>query len=200
MRTCKRLLPLLLSLAFVFQGYASDRSAKYEITPMYSNVGFSIMKFFIKEEGGFRDYGGEIFYDPDHPERSWVNMTVKAASIDTRIDNRDKALRSEDFFDVDHYPTLSFKSVSVAAKPGDTLDVTGDLTIHGVTKRITLPVHFLGVRKLQGWGEFAGFDTEFTIDRTAFGVNAARWSGGRLILSNEVTIHLAIGGTKAGTK
>jgi polyisoprenoid-binding protein YceI len=196
----RRLLPAVLLIATVCQGSAPAPAAHYEITPVYSNVGFSILKFFFKEEGGFRDYSGEFFYDPQHPERSSVEMTVKAASIDTRNENRDKALRSGDFFDVEHYPTLSFKSVSVAAKSADMLEVTGNLTIHGVTQRITIPVHFLGFRQLQGWGEFAGFDTVFTIDRTAFGVNALRWSGGQLILSKEVTIHLAIGGSKAGTR
>jgi polyisoprenoid-binding protein YceI len=177
-----------------------SRASIYEITHLYSNVSFSITKIFFKEEGGFRDYSGEIFYDPEHPERSRVSMTVQAASIDTRVEGRDKVLRSDDFFDVAGYPTLTFKSTSVSARPGDMLDVTGDLTIRGVTKRITVTAHFLGIRSMPGWGEFAGFDTVFTIDRTDFGVNGSRWSGGNLILSKEVTIHLALGGLKPGSK
>lgn len=87
-----------------------------------------------------------------------------------------------------------------ACKNQGEYEVTADLTIHGVSKRITIPVHFLGRKQLPGWGDFVGFDSLFTIDRTAFGVNGSHWGGGNLVLSKEVTIHLAIGGMKQGSK
>jgi polyisoprenoid-binding protein YceI len=177
-------------------GSTVSSAATYKVTPLYSNVSFSIMKFFFQEEGGFGAYSGTIFYDPVHPERSHVAMTVQAASIDTRNSNRDASLRSDDFFDVEKYPTLSFMSTSVARRGKDELEVTGDLTIRGVTKQITIPVKFLGAKQVPAWGDFVGFDTVFTIDRTAFGVNGSKWSGGNLVLSKEVTIHLAIGAIK----
>src|SRR6185369_3230858 len=99
------------------------QATTYEIAHLYSNVGFTITKIFFKEDGGFRDYSGKILYDPDHPERSTVQMTVQAASIDTRNDTRDKVLRSDDFFDTEHYPTLSFVSTSVTPKSGGALAV-----------------------------------------------------------------------------
>ncbi len=171
-------------------------AATYRISPVYSNVSFSIMKFFFTEEGGFGAYNGTICYDPSRPEKSQVTMSVQAASIDTRNSQRDDVLRSEDFFDVQKYPTLSFVSTSVTSKANNQLEVSGDLTIHGITRQISIPVKFLGAKQMPGWGDFVGFDTVFTIDRTAFGVNGAKWSGGRLILSHDVTIHLTIGAVK----
>jgi polyisoprenoid-binding protein YceI len=197
----KRILLCVLVLAQIAPVCASEKAATYEITHVYSNVSFSITKFFFKEDGGFGQYSGEIFYDPDHPERSHVQMTVQATSIDTRNEGRDRVLRSDDFFDVARYPTLSFVSTSVSSKQGGgMLDVAGDLIIHGVTKHITIPVRFLGAKQVPGWGSFVGFDTEFTIDRTEFGVNGTRWSGGALILSKEVNVHLSIGATRMSGK
>ena len=193
------LLALALSLVAV-PAFAYDGSATYEISHVYSNVSFSIMKFFFKEDGGFRSYTGEVYYDPAHPERSHVRMTVQTDSIDTRNEGRDRALRSDDFFDAEQYPTLSFVSTSVTPKSDNLFDVTGDITIHGVTKHITIPARFLGEKYLPGWGDFVGFDTEFTIDRNAFGVNGSRWSGGAAVLSKDVNIHLAIGAIRPGSQ
>jgi polyisoprenoid-binding protein YceI len=187
-------------LAVVAPGCAADPAYTYQITHEFSNVSFSITKIFFKEEGGFRDYSGEIYFDPAHPERSRVQMTVQAASIDTRIEGRDRVLRSDDFFDTARYPTLSFVSTSVSAKAGGLLEVAGDLTIHGITRHITIPVRFLGTRKTENRGDIVGFDMEFTIDRTEFGVNGSRWSGGTLILSKDVNIHLAIGALGNGAQ
>jgi polyisoprenoid-binding protein YceI len=180
--------------------FARDSAPTYAISPVFSNVDFSIMKFFFEETGGFRNYSGEITYDPAHPERSHIQMTVQSASIDTRNEGRDSVLRSDDFFDIARYPTLTFVSTSVSPKHDNLLDVTGDLTIHGITKRVTIPVRFLGEKQLQGWGDFVGFDTEFTIDRSEYGVNGTRWGGGTAILSKNVKIHLVIGAIKPGSK
>jgi polyisoprenoid-binding protein YceI len=201
MRYIRRILPLALALSLLTApAFAYDGASTYQISHVYSNVSFSIMKFFFKEDGGFRTYTGEVYYDPAHPERSHVRMTVQAASIDTRNEGRDRALRSDNFFDVEHYPTLTFVSTSVTPKSGNLLEVTGDITIHGVTKHITIPVRFLGEKYLQGWGDFLGFDTEFTIDRTAFGVNGSRWSGGAAVVGTDVNIHLAIGAIRPGSQ
>ena len=194
----KRILFCILMCALVAPAQASDNPATYDITHVYSNVSFNITKFSFKEEGGFRQYSGKIFYDPDHPERSHVQMIVQAESIDTRDEGRDRALRSDNFFDVARYPTLSFVSTSIAPKQNGMLDVAGDLTIHGVTKHITIPVHFLGTKQMQGWGDFIGFNTEFTIDRTEFGVNGgSSWAG---ILGKEVEIHLSVGAFREGER
>jgi polyisoprenoid-binding protein YceI len=189
-----RILACILSLALTAPSQESSKAATYDITHVYSSVSFNITKFFFNEEGGFRQYSGKIFYDPDHPERSRVQMIVQAESIDTRNDGRDRVLRS----DVARYPALSFVSTSVVPRQNGMLDVAGDLTIHGVTKLITIPVRFLGTKQMQGWGDFIGFDTEFTIDRTEFGVNGGpSWSP---ILGKEVEIHLSVGAFREGDR
>jgi polyisoprenoid-binding protein YceI len=172
---------------------ANGCEAKYIVSKQLSNVNFTITKIFFKEQGGFRDYAGEICFDSEHPERSIVRITVQTASIDTGNDTRDNELRTDDFFDVAKYPTMTFVSRAISVGGPNLLEVSGDFSLHGTTKSITVPVHLLGTRTVQGFGTFVGFDTEFVIDRTLFSVDGSRWSGGSLILSKEVNVHLAIG-------
>lgn len=200
MRNRRMLLAGLLLLSLAPFARAADSAATFDVTPLYSNVSFSITKIFFKEDGGFRNYSGEIYYDPDHVERSHVSIVVQAASIDTRNETRDRVLRSDDFFDVERYPTLSFVSTSVTPAPDRAVDVSGDLSIRGVTKHVTIRAHFLGRRQMQGWGDFVGFDTDFVVNRADFGVNGSRWSGGQLLLSNDVNVHLSIGAIRHGSK
>jgi polyisoprenoid-binding protein YceI len=125
---------------------------------------------------------------------SSVNVTIKAASIDTSQPDRDTHLRSDDFFGVEANPTISFKSIRVAknGKP-NVFDVTGTLTMHGITKEITLPVTYLGAAK-DPWGkERAGFETEITVNRKDYGLNwnAALETGGFLV-GDDVKINLSI--------
>jgi polyisoprenoid-binding protein YceI len=174
-----------------------DHPLSVRVEQAFSTVGFSIMEFGVmKQDGSFRDFTGNVLYDQAHPERSHVNFTVQVASIDARSHNRERALLSDDFFDAQRFPTMTFTSTSVSAQPDHTLQVAGDITIRGVTKHITVPVRYLGLNHLNNESNqtFAGFETTFTIDRTEFGVNGARWQGGKLLLSKEVTVHLTIGG------
>jgi polyisoprenoid-binding protein YceI len=165
----------------------------YRVLPEHSAVGFSIVKWMVfRETGRFTAFSGTIQYDPQRPSSSSVAIDVRTASLDTGIAMRDSVLRSDDFFDVDRFPTMSFRSVAVAADTSSTLQVTGDLAIRGVPHRITIPVTVLGTSRVHGVGDIAGFETRFAIDRTAFGVNGTRWSGGRLSLSREVEIELRL--------
>jgi polyisoprenoid-binding protein YceI len=188
-------LTLLLTLLAACQSRPTDgQSLSLTVTPVFSNVGFSIMEFGVmKQDGSFRDFSGDIFYDPAHPERSHVSIVVHVDSIDARSQHREAALRSDDFFDTQRFPTMTFTSTSVAALPDKTLQVTGDITIRGVTKRITIPVRYLGFMRVSDRSSYAGFESTFTLDRTEFGVNGSRWQGGRLLLGKEVTINLQIG-------
>lgn len=188
-------LTLLLTLLAACQNRpAASNPLSLTVSPAFSSVGFSIMEFGVmKQDGSFRDFNGDIFYDPAHPERSYVNFVVQVDSIDARSRNRENALRSDDFFDTQRFPTMSFASTSVAARPDGTLQVTGDITIRGVTRRITIPVRYLGFMRVSEQNSYAGFESTFMIDRTEFGVNGARWQAGRLLLGKEVTVTLQIG-------
>lgn len=169
----------------------------YRISKDYTTLSFTATKWKIfKEEGIFQDFSGSMMYDPSGPEASAIDVIVQAASLDTRNMTRDKVLRSDDFFDVEKYPTLSFHSISTKTTGADSLDVTGDLTIHSITRRITVPVKIIGARVLPGIGEFAGFEATFNIDRRDFAILGTRWSGNTLAIDPLVFIHLIIGGVR----
>lgn len=170
---------LLLPLA------AQAQPVTWNVDPVHSDVGFKVRHLLTPVRGQFGEFDGVIVYDPETPANSSVEMTVQATSIDTDNPKRDEHLRSPDFFDVASHPTLHFRSKKVA-KMGDNLAVTGDLTIRGVTREVTIPVQVLGVM-----GDKAGFATEFTIDRQDYGVNWNRaLDQGGAVLGDEVTIDL----------
>jgi polyisoprenoid-binding protein YceI len=144
--------------------------------------------------GQFRDFDAVINIDRAKPAASNVEFTVQAASIDTDNENRDKHLKSADFFDVEKYPTISFKSTAV--KPSskkDVYDVTGNLSIHGVTKQVTLPVAFLGFGKDGRGNSKAGFEIETTVNRKDYGIvwNRTLDEGG-LLLGEDVKVTINI--------
>jgi polyisoprenoid-binding protein YceI len=154
-----------------------------------SHIGFAVYKWVVfKEEGRFKDFSGTVVYDPKNPSAGQVEFTVQAGSIDSRNEGRDQALRSKEFFYVERYPTLSFKSTSVLAKSADSLLVSGDLTMRGVTKRITIPVKVLGITRVRNVGELAGFESTFVVNREDFGI-AHGWK----IIGKEATVQLMIG-------
>jgi polyisoprenoid-binding protein YceI len=165
---------------------AAAQPATYKVDPVHSGVSFTIRHFVSEVEGRFKDYAGTIKYDAQHPADSSVQFTVQAASIDTGNDSRDKDLRSDNYFSVEKFPTLSFVSSKVTPKGGNTLDVTGNLTIKGVTKTITIPATFLGEMKTQ-MGQRAGFHSAFTIKRTDYGV-----TGGAPIVGDDVNITIRV--------
>ncbi len=174
---------------------AAPGAHAYSIDPHHSHVGFRIRHLVSRVDGRFKDFAGTVTYDPRAPQSSSVEVTVQATSIDTDTPRRDDDLRSDNFFDVAKFPTLSFQSVSVQPRSADKLDVTGDLTLHGVTKRVTIPVEVLGTMPFRG-GEKAGFATTFTIDRKDYGItwNRAIDQGGALLGDEvEVSIQLETG-------
>ena len=167
----------------------------YTIDRNHSSIGFRIRHLVSNVDGRFGDFAGTITYDSAKPENSSVDVTVQATSIDTDTPRRDDDLRSDNFFDVAKYPTLTFKSVSIQKKSANELTLTGDLTMHGVTKRITVPVDVLGTMPFRG-GEKAGFSTTFEVNRKDYGItwNRALDNGGALLGDDvKVTINLETG-------
>jgi polyisoprenoid-binding protein YceI len=167
---------------------AADAAETLVIDRVHSGASFQIRHFVSKVNGRFTDFSGTIVADQAKPEASSVEFTVKTASIDTDQENRDKHLRSADFFDAEKYPEITFKSTSVKAAGKDKFDVTGNLTMHGVTKQVTLPVTHLGT---VGSGKDAryGFETTTTLDRKDYGIvwNKALDAGG-FMLGDDVTV------------
>lgn len=165
----------------------------YQIDKAHSDVAFQVRHLLSKVRGRFTDIDGSVTFDEAQPERSSAELTVKTASVHTGQADRDTHLRSADFFDVEQFPTLTFKSRQVAQAGDGRYDVTGDLTIHGVTREVVLPAEYLG-RATDPWGnDKLAFDIELTINRKDFGLswNAALETGGFLV-GDEVKITIAI--------
>jgi len=164
----------------------------YTIDRNHSEAAFQVRHILTKVRGTFRDFAGTISFDKAKPENSSVEFRIKTASIDTGVQKRDDHLRSPDFFDAATHPEIVFKSTKVVAKGGNKFDVTGDFTMHGVTKPITLPVTFLGEQKF-GKGAKAGFETAVTLNRKDYGLlwNRALESGG-VMVGDDVEIAINI--------
>ena len=170
----------------------------YAVDAGHSEVSFQVRHLVTNVRGRFNDFNGTINLDPANLEKSSVEFRVQAASIDTAHADRDKHLRAEDFFHVEKYPEITFKSTSIKKTGKDTYAVTGDFTMRGVTKRITLPVTYLGTAR-DPWGnDKAGFETAITLDRKDYGIvwNTAVDNGG-VILGDEVKIAVNLEANKA---
>jgi polyisoprenoid-binding protein YceI len=164
----------------------------FSIDKNHSSTQFKVRHMMSNVIGQFRDFDGSVTFDRANPEKSTVEFTIKTASIDTANANRDNHLRSPDFFDAEKFPAITFKSTAIKAKSKTEFDVTGDFTMHGVTKSVTLPVTFLGFAKTQR-GEKAGFEIETTLNRKDYGVvwNRNLDEGGVLLGDDvKVTINL----------
>jgi polyisoprenoid-binding protein YceI len=163
----------------------------YKIDPSHSEVSFQIRHLLTNVRGHFNQYEGTVNLDPAKPEASKVEFKIKADSIDTGVPDRDKHLRSADFFETEKYPEITFTSTKIKKTGKDTYDVTGKFTLHGVTKEVTLPVTFAGTAK-DPWGnQRAGFSTTTTLDRKAYNIN---WNkavdNGGVLLGDDVKIDI----------
>lgn len=178
----------LASLALV-PAFASAETAKFTIDPVHSEVSFSIRHLVSKTSGRFGQFGGDITMDPKDPSTMVINGKIQTASINTNNEKRDGHLKSPDFFDVATHPEITFKSTKVA-KSGDKWTLTGDLTMKGVTKPVTLDLAILGVSPSPVFGGVrVGIEATGKINRKDWGVN---WNnaveGGGTILGDDVDL------------
>ena len=165
----------------------------YAIDKTHSEAAFQVRHLISKVRGRFADFDGAIEFDEEQPAQSSVTFTIQAASIDTATPDRDAHLRSEDFFAVDKYPTVTFVSTRVTPLGKDAFEVAGNLTMRGVTKAIVIPVAYLG-KATDPWGnQKVAFEAELTLNRKDFGLNwnAAIEAGGFLV-GDEVKVSLSI--------
>ena len=163
----------------------------------HSETTFTVRHLLSKVSGRFDKFDGRIVTDAAKPETSSVEFTIETASIDTNNEKRDAHLRSADFFDAEKHPTITFKSTRVEALGQNRFNVTGDLTMRGVTKPITLPVEFLGTQK-DPWGnEKAGFALQTTLNRKDYGIiwNQTLDAGGYL-LGDDVQVSISLQAVK----
>ena len=144
----------------------------YKIDPVHSEVSFKIRHLLAKTSGRFTKFGGNIKVDTADISKSSVEVSIEAASINTDNEKRDAHLKSADFFDVEKFPTITFKSTAVKEVAKGKLEITGDFTLHGVTKRISFPITNAGTQPgMQPGTVVAGFiDGALTINRNDFGI------------------------------
>lgn len=170
----------------------ASQAATYAVDKAHSEVMFSVRHMGVaKVTGRFNDFTGTITGDPARPDASSVEFTIKTASIDTKEAGRDKHLQSADFFEVEKFPEITFKSSKVVAKGQNQYDVTGTLTMHGVSKEVTLPVTMAGPVKDPRGAEKVGFETTTKLNRKDFGItwNRALDAGG-VVVSDEVQVSI----------
>jgi len=170
----------------------------YRIDPVHSEISFKIRHLLAKVNGRFTKFSGDIKVDTKDIAKSSVEVNIDAASINTDNEARDKHLRSDAFFDVAKYPAITFKSTAVKEVSKGMLQVTGDFTMHGVTKRITIPVTSLGGMVSPFKDYRAGFEGSLKVNRQDFGVkwNKTLDTGNGALLGDDVDISLAIEAVK----
>ena len=156
----------------------------WKIDPAHSEINFSVRHMMISNvRGSFEKFDGSVDSDEANPANSSAYVEIDVASINTKDEKRDAHLRSPDFFDVEHYPTITFKSTRIDVESSDHGKIYGDLTIRGVTRQVVLDTEYAGTAK-SPWGTTsAGFTAATTINRKDFGLewNVALETGGMLV-------------------
>jgi polyisoprenoid-binding protein YceI len=172
----------------------------YQIDPAHSSAHFTVRHMMVTNvHGGFKKVTGSVTYDPQNPAASTIQAEIDASSINTNDDQRDAHLRSGDFLDVEKFPTITFRSTSVEPSGDDEVKITGDLTIHGVTRPVVLKVEGPAPEGKDPWGNTRTGATATTkIKRSDFGLtwNAALETGG-ILVGDDLKIELDLSLIKA---
>ncbi len=197
----KTSLGILLLLCFFLMavpGISGAELARYDIDPDHSSIEFSVAHMVVsKTKGRFTDYTGFVEMDTDGVKIKAIEAVINTASVNTMHEKRDNHLKNEDFFNVEKYPTMTYK-MKYSRKEKDNIIAIGDLTLLGVTKEVTLTGKFNGVVKDPYGNIRAGFTAEGKLNRKDFGMN---WSklldGGGLVVGDEIAIKLEIESIKA---
>ena len=193
------LAPLALALVLASSSAHAEKET-FLLDKNHTQIGFKVRHFVSKVSGRFAKFEGTIVLDRAKPEDSSVEVRIEATSIDTGVPNRDKHLNSADFFDTAKFPEITFKSTKIAAKGKDAFEVTGDLTMRGVTKPVTLTVTSNGFVGDGMGGKKAGFDVTGKLDRKDFGVSWNKSVDQNAMLSDEVEILITIEADKPAPK
>jgi polyisoprenoid-binding protein YceI len=172
----------------------SELTGEYTLDADHSRLGFVARHAMVtKVRGSFNDVEGSIVVDGKEPSNSHATVTIKTASIDTRNQQRDGHLRTNDFLDIEKYPEITFTSTGIRQTGDETFEVTGDLTIKDVTKSVTIPFEFGGAAT-DPFGNFrVGFEGSLSIDRKDYNVtwNAPLETGGVLV-SDKVVLEFEV--------
>lgn len=187
----KRLVVLLAAVALSLSAQAAPQA--FQVDKSHSEAAFQVRHLISKVRGRFGDFSGTIQIDKANPSASSVEFAIKTTTVTTEDASRDKHLRSVEFFDVEKYPNITFKSTSVKPAGKDLYDVAGVLSMKGVDKPVTVRVSFLGFAK-DPWGnDRAAFEATVTLNRKDFGMNwnKALDNGGYLV-GDDVRVDISL--------
>jgi polyisoprenoid-binding protein YceI len=176
----------------------TELTGTWTLDPAHTRIGFVARHAMVtKVRGSFNEFEGTAVLDGANPANSHAEVTIKAASIDTRNAQRDEHLRSNDFLAMQEHPEITFTSTGARQVDDTTFELTGDLTIRGVTKSVTIPFTFEGAAKDPFGNLRAGFEGSVAINRKDWGVawNAAL-EGGGVLVSDRVTLEFEISAIK----
>jgi polyisoprenoid-binding protein YceI len=173
-------------------------SGTYTIDPAHSRIGFVARHAMVtKVRGSFNDFEGTAVLDGENPANSTAKVTIKAASIDTRNAQRDGHLRGNDFLAMDSYPEINFVSTAVRQTGDTSFELTGDLTIKGVTNSVTIPVTYEGAATDPFGNLRVGFEGSVTINRKDYGVTwNAVLEGGGVLVSDKIVLEFEVSAIK----
>ena len=192
-RTIRTVVALAALATIAFATGAAQAANTYTADKAHTSVGFAVRHMMSQVRGTFGDFSMTIVKDDANPAGSSVDFKIQATSVTTANEMRDKHLRSEDFFFVEKFPEITFKSTKIEKVSETEYKATGAFTMRGVTKVLTLPVTFLGEMKGMDGKSLVGFSVTTKLDRKEFGFN---WNkaldNGGLLLSDEVTIEINI--------
>ncbi len=179
------------ALAALAPALALAQATTWNIDPGHTQTGFTVRHLGITNvRGEFKDTAGTVRLDEKDPSRSLVEVTIEAATVNTRQDKRDAHLRSTDFFDVERFPKITFKSTKVEKK-GDGYEVTGDLTMHGVTKPVVLEVGALSPELKDPWGGIRrGVSARTAVNRRDFGLQYGTMVEAAPVIGDQVKIEI----------
>lgn len=176
----------------------AELTGQYSLDPAHTRIGFVARHAMVtKVRGAFNEFEGTGFLDGTDPAKSTVSVTIKAASIDTRNEQRDGHLRSNDFLDMENHPEITFVSTSAAELDESTFQLSGDLTIRGVTRPVTIDFQYEGAAVDPFGNQRVGFEGSIAISRKDFGItwNAALETGGVLV-SDKVVLEFELSAIK----
>lgn len=171
----------------------------YNVDPSHTRIGFVARHAMVtKVRGTFNEFEGSGYFDEADPTKSHLKIVIQARSIDTRNEDRDNHIRSNDFLDLESYPEITFESTSVSKVDDEHYDVTGDLTVRGVTKSLTIPFELSGPVVDPWGGSRIGLEGSVVVNRKDWGVN---WNtlleAGGVLVSEKVTLEFEVAAVRA---
>jgi len=193
------LLALALAAAISLAAGAPSGAATWGVDQAHTEVNFSVKHFFTPVTGSFDEFEIKLDYNADNPTSSTVDVKIPVSSINTGNEKRDGHLMSQDFFEADKYPYITFKSTSVKANGDDQLVARGQLTIKGESREVDLPITLLGKQELPeqmqqmmgGTKEVASFKASTSVDRNDYGVGVGNWAA-TMVVGGDVSIEILL--------